>query len=89
MDCDQTGPVNLGNPAEVTIGETAEAVRRLTGSASEIVHVELPEDDPKRRCPDIARARQWLDWEPTTDLETGLGRTIASFRAAESTGNET
>ena len=80
MDGDQTGPVNLGNPSEVTIGETAETIRRLTGSSSEIVHVELPEDDPKRRCPDITRARDWLNWEPTTDLENGLGRTIDSFR---------
>ena len=80
MEGDQTGPVNLGNPSEVTIGETAETIKQLTGSGSEIVHVELPQDDPKRRCPDITRARDWLDWEPTTDLATGLGRTIDSFR---------
>ena len=64
----------------MTIGETAETIRRLSASASEIVHVELPEDDPQRRCPDITRARDWLSWEPLTDLETGLGRTIDSFR---------
>ena len=80
MAGDQTGPVNLGNPSEVTIGETAETIKELTGSGSEIVHVELPQDDPKRRCLDITRAREWLDWEPTTDLATGLGRTIDSFR---------
>ena len=80
MEGDQTGPVNLGNPSEVTIGETAETIKDLTGSGSEVVHVELPKDDPKRRCPDITRAREWLDWEPTTDLATGLGRTIESFR---------
>ena len=80
MDCERTGPVNLGNPSEVTIGETAETIKRLTGSASEIVRVDLPQDDPKRRCPDITRARDWLNWEPTTDLDTGLGRTIESFR---------
>ncbi len=84
MDGQEIGPINLGNPAEVTIGEAAETIRRLTGSDSEIVHVELPEDDPKRRCPDITRAKSQLDWQPTTDLETGLARTIEAFRAAPS-----
>lgn len=82
MDGEQTGPINLGNPAEVTIGEVAETIRRLTGSSSEITRVELPEDDPQRRCPDISLARRHLQWQPSTDLETGLARTIDAFREA-------
>lgn len=80
MDGDQTGPINLGNPSEVTIGEVAETIKRLTGSGSQIIRVELPEDDPQRRCPDISLARRHLEWQPTTDLEAGLARTIDAFR---------
>ncbi len=83
MESEHTGPVNLGNPSEVTIGETAETIRQLTGSDSEIVHVKLPADDPRRRCPDISRAREWLGWGPSTDFSTGLERTIASFRGTD------
>jgi dTDP-glucose 4,6-dehydratase len=69
-------PVNLGNPGEFTILELAEAVLRVTGSASEIVYEALPEDDPQQRQPDITRARQVLGWQPEIDLEEGLKRTL-------------
>jgi len=73
------GPVNLGNPAEFTIGQLAELVIELVGSSSSVVYRELPQDDPTRRRPDITRARALLDWEPTTDLRDGLVRTIDYF----------
>jgi dTDP-glucose 4,6-dehydratase len=79
LDADITGPVNLGNPDEHTVLELAERVIALTGSRSAIVHLPLPADDPTRRRPDIALARRALGWEPTTDLESGLARTIASL----------
>ena len=72
-------PVNLGNPDEKTLLELAEAIIRLTGSASEIVFEALPIDDPQVRQPDITRAKQLLDWEPEVELEEGLRRTIASL----------
>ena len=75
------GPINLGNPAESTIGELAEHVIRLTGSRSRIDYRPLPEDDPKQRMPDISEARRRLDWQPRTSLEDGLGRTIEYFRS--------
>jgi dTDP-glucose 4,6-dehydratase len=71
------GPINLGNPEEVTINHLAEVVRKLVGSASEIVHVERPEDDPTVRRPDIAFAASALGWEPKIALEEGLARTVA------------
>jgi UDP-glucuronate decarboxylase len=74
-----TGPVNLGNPSEVTIGELAAKVISLTGSRSRTVHKPLPSDDPRQRQPDIALARRALGWEPATPLETGLSKTIAYF----------
>ena len=75
-----TGPVNVGNPVEFTILQLAETVLRLTGGRSRILFKPLPEDDPRQRCPDIARARSTLEWEPTTPLDEGLSRTIAYFR---------
>jgi len=78
---DVTGPINLGNPAEFTIRELAEAVLALTGSRSKLVHRPLPENDPMQRRPDIARARALLDWAPTVPLEEGLIKTIAYFEA--------
>ena len=75
-------PVNLGNPHEMTILEFAETVRRLTGSASSIVHEPLPEDDPKLRRPDISKAHSVLRWKPEVSLEDGLGLTIRHFRRA-------
>jgi len=75
-----TGPLNLGNPGEFTMLELAEMVIRLTGSSSVIEHKPLPQDDPKQRRPDIAKAKALLEWQPTVPLEEGLGRTIAYFR---------
>ncbi|MBE7212575.1 MAG: SDR family oxidoreductase [Gluconacetobacter diazotrophicus] len=74
------GPVNLGNPGEFTINELAGMVRGLVGSGLDVRHEALPVDDPKRRCPDIGRARALLDWEPEVDLADGLARTVAHFR---------
>ncbi|WP_119286445.1 UDP-glucuronic acid decarboxylase family protein [Azohydromonas sediminis] len=80
------GPINLGNPGEFTMLELAEAVKRLTNSRSSIVHEPLPQDDPKRRQPDITRARAVLGWQPVVQLEQGLLRTIAYFEAQLSRG---
>jgi len=77
-----TTPVNLGNPAEMTILAFAKTIRELTGSASEIVFERLPTDDPKVRQPDITLARQRLGWEPEVPLEQGLRRTVDYFRSA-------
>jgi nucleoside-diphosphate-sugar epimerase len=77
---DVTEPVNLGNPAEISILQFAQEIIRLTGSHSEIAHVERPQDDPKLRQPDITRARARLGWEPTVDRSEGLARTIEWFR---------
>jgi dTDP-glucose 4,6-dehydratase len=74
------GPVNIGNPAEMTVLEFAQAVQRLVGSHCEIVFRALPEDDPKVRKPDITLARTLLGWEPRVDLDEGLRRSIVSFR---------
>ncbi len=71
-----SGPVNLGNPVEVSIVDVARAIIRLTGSKSEIAHADLPEDDPERRCPDPSLAKALIGFEPTIDLEDGLLRTI-------------
>lgn len=76
-----TGPVNLGNPHELTILELAETIRELTGSRSEIVFCPLPQDDPRQRCPDITLAREQLGWAPKTPLKEGLVKTIAYFDA--------
>jgi UDP-glucuronate decarboxylase len=74
-----TGPINIGNPGEFTIRELAELVIELTGSESELIFQPLPQDDPKRRRPDITRAGEILDWKPQTSLREGLGKTIAYF----------
>ena len=74
-----TGPVNLGNPHEITILELAETIRDLVGSRSEIVFRPLPQDDPKQRCPDITLAKTHLGWAPTVPLEVGLAKTIDYF----------
>jgi dTDP-glucose 4,6-dehydratase len=73
-------PVNLGNPAEISIAETAALIIRLTQSSSRMAHHPLPVDDPKCRRPEISRARDLLSWEPHVGLEEGLGRTIDYFR---------
>jgi UDP-glucuronate decarboxylase len=76
---DVTGPINLGNPGEFTMIELAEAVIRLTGSASSMVFRPAPVDDPRQRQPDITKARGKLGWAPTIPLEQGLVHTIAYF----------
>jgi UDP-glucuronate decarboxylase len=73
------GPINLGNPVEVTIRQLAECIIQLTGSRSEIVFKPLPADDPERRKPNITVARDRLGWEPITDLTRGLTQTIDYF----------
>ena len=78
---DVTGPVNIGNPAEFTMLDLAHLVIELTGSAARLVHRPLPEDDPRQRCPDIAKARALLGWQPTVALRDGLARTIGYFDA--------
>jgi len=80
MDSDgETGPVNMGNPSEFTIRELAELVIELTGAKSELVEKPLPSDDPQQRKPDISKAKELLDWEPTIELRDGLEKTIAYF----------
>jgi dTDP-glucose 4,6-dehydratase len=81
MQADEHLPVNLGNPHEVTILEFARLVRELAGVDVPIVHRPLPEDDPRRRCPDISKARRLLGWEPRVSLEDGLRQTLAFYRA--------
>jgi len=73
------GPINLGNPREFTIRQLAEMVIELTGASSKLVFKPLPADDPMQRKPDIGRARGVLGWEPTVQLEAGLGKTIGYF----------
>jgi len=72
-------PVNIGNQQEITINDLAETLAVMTGERLEIVHRDLPVDDPQRRRPDITRAREILGWEPTTALRDGLERTLAWF----------
>jgi dTDP-glucose 4,6-dehydratase len=74
-------PVNLGNPEEKTVLELAQLIKKLTNATSELVHRPLPTDDPKRRLPDISRAKKLLDWTPEKDLVEGLTDTIAWYRA--------
>jgi UDP-glucuronate decarboxylase len=74
-----TGPINLGNPIELPMKQLAERVIALTGTKSKLVYRPLPVDDPMQRCPDIGLAKKLLDWMPSVDLDTGLGRTISYF----------
>jgi UDP-glucuronate decarboxylase len=74
-----TGPINLGNPHEITVKELAEHVLRLTNSSSRIVYKPLPQDDPQQRCPDITMARSVLNWHPKVKLEDGLKATASYF----------
>jgi UDP-glucuronate decarboxylase len=76
----EIGPVNLGNPREMTILEIAEPVLAMTGSGARIVYRPLPSDDPGRRCPDISVAKELLRWEPRVSLEEGLERTVVYFK---------
>jgi dTDP-glucose 4,6-dehydratase len=79
--CDEHLPVNIGNPGEFTILECAQAVLEATGSTSELQFEALPEDDPTRRCPDIARARTLLGWEPHITLKEGLAKSLPYFKS--------
>jgi UDP-glucuronate decarboxylase len=74
-----TGPINIGNPGEFTIRQLAETVIEMTGSASQLEFLPLPQDDPKQRQPDITMARNTLGWEPTTSLRDGLTKAISYF----------
>ena len=80
LTSDQTGPINMGNPEEVSVLQLAEAIIRKAGSKSTIVYEPLPEDDPQRRQPDITAAREKLGWEPRVSLHDGLARTLTYFR---------
>jgi len=73
------GPINLGNPHEVPVLELAERIIKMVGSRSKIVFEQLPEDDPRRRCPDISKAKDFLSWEPAVPLEEGLRNTVDYF----------
>jgi UDP-glucuronate decarboxylase len=83
MECDDEAPepVNLGNPAELSVAALGDRVLALTGSTAAISHMPLRVDDPRRRCPDISRARARLGWEPMVSLDEGLARTCAWFAA--------
>lgn len=82
---DAAGPINLGNPHEITMLELAESILKVTGSSSKIKLIPLPVDDPKRRCPDITKAREQLQWAPKVALMAGLRRTVAWYRAQRAT----
>lgn len=74
-----TGPINLGNPHEITVRELAETIREMVGASSPVVYHPRPQDDPERRKPNIDRARELLGWNPSTGLRDGLARTIRYF----------
>lgn len=80
MSVDYTLPLNLGNPLEFRIIDLAKLVLKLTGSKSKIKFLPLPEDDPKRRCPEISKAKKILKWQPKVALEEGLRKTIEYFK---------
>ena len=73
-------PINLGNPNEFTIKQLAEAIIKITNSQSKLINDLLPQDDPKQRRPDISLASKLLDWQPTVQLEEGIGKTVAYFK---------
>jgi dTDP-glucose 4,6-dehydratase len=81
LESNEHEPTNIGNPYEITILEFAERVRNLVGVTTPIVFRPLPQDDPKQRCPDIAKARRLLKWEPKIDLAEGLRLTLDYFRS--------
>ena len=76
---DFSGPINLGNPSEISILQLAKEIIDLVGSKSKIIHKQLPQDDPKQRCPDIELAKKKLSWEPKFNREDGLKKTIKYF----------
>ncbi|MEO0352770.1 MAG: UDP-glucuronic acid decarboxylase family protein [Cyanobacteria bacterium P01_A01_bin.15] len=81
MDGDYIGPMNLGNPGEYTILELAQSIQKMVNPAAELKFEPLPQDDPRRRQPDITKAKTMLGWEPTVPLQEGLGLTIGDFRS--------
>jgi UDP-glucuronate decarboxylase len=81
MNGDHIGPINLGNPGEYTILELAQAVQKMVNPDAEIIFKTLPTDDPRRRRPDISKAKSLLGWEPTVPLQEGLKLTVEDFRA--------
>ena len=83
-----TGPVNIGNPHEISVIELAQKIIEISQSSSEIEHHSLPNDDPARRCPDINFARKMLNWEPVIPLDGGLRRTVDFFRQQAYSLNE-
>ncbi|MBD2666113.1 NAD-dependent epimerase/dehydratase [Richelia sinica FACHB-800] len=87
MNGEYIGPINLGNPEEYTILELAQAVQNLVNPESKIQFEPLPSDDPRRRRPDITKAKTWLNWEPTIPLTAGLKLTIEDFRARVNSQN--
>lgn len=80
LDSEAVGPINLGNPVELTVRALAELVVGLTGSSSQLAHGPLPQDDPARRQPDITRAQEVLGWRPSITVEEGLEKTISWFK---------
>jgi UDP-glucuronate decarboxylase len=90
MDSNVTdGPVNLGNPIELTVSDLVERVLKMTGSNSRVVTRPLPVDDPRRRKPDITRAKTLLGWEPKVELQPGLEATSAWFAEEQRQARET
>jgi len=81
MASEHTGPINLGNPDEYTVLQLAETIRKMVNPEVKIRFEPLPQDDPRRRNPDITRAQKLLGWKPVVSLPEGLERTIADFRA--------
>jgi dTDP-glucose 4,6-dehydratase len=81
LDTHVSGPVNLGNPVELHVADLAQLVLRLTGSSASLTYRSLPEDDPARRRPDVAKAKELLGWEPSVTAEDGLKHTIEWFRS--------
>ena len=88
MESAETRPVNVGNPVELSVREIAELILEISGSGNEIVYEPLPQDDPKQRCPDISRARDFLSWEPRVPAREGLRKTLGWFadRASGTSG---
>jgi dTDP-glucose 4,6-dehydratase len=81
LNSNYAGPVNIGNPHEITIREFAEEIQALTGTDQPVVYKPLPQDDPKQRQPDISLARELLGWEPRIERSEGLRLTLDYFRS--------
>lgn len=87
MNGSYIGPVNMGNPGEYTIKQLASTVQELVNPNNEVVYKDVPSDDPRRRRPDISKAKQYLNWEPKIDLKTGLQKTIDDFKQRHKNGD--